>query len=192
MKRLIPFFIIFLVYCGGKKQEKKDPWDEYLPKVQQMFEEVGGDTASLSALSDSLYAFYKNHPDSKGRKDALFYACNWAYASFNYPKTVERCGEFIQQFPSSAKVEDAYRFLGYALLQMKKFDEVIEIMSHFIENYPDAATLGYAYKYRGIAFTYKGKFKEAKKDLNMAKTMLETLGRYEEIQEIDEALKKLK
>lgn len=191
MKRLVPFFVIFLFYCGGKK-EKKDPWDEYLPKVQQMFEEIGGDTSGLSALSDSLYAFYKNNPNSKGRKDALFYACNWAYASFNYPKTVERCGEFVQQFPSSTKVEDAYRFLGYALLQMKKFDEVIKIMDNFIQKYPDAATLGYAYKYRGIALTYKGRYKEAKQDLEKSKVMLETLGRYEEIQEIDEALRKIK
>ncbi len=192
IRLFISFLVVLMVSCGGKKREKKDPWDEYLPKVQQMFEEAGGDTASLRALSDSLYAFYRSHPESKGKKDALYYACNWAYASFNYERTLERCGEFVQKFPSSVKVEDAYRFLGYVLLQMRKFSEVIDIMTNFINNYPDAATLCYAYKYRGIALTYKGKYEEAKRDLEKAKTMLEVLGRYEEIEEIDKALRKLK
>jgi len=190
MRILITILFLFLISCGGKK-EKKDPWDEYSIKVNQMFEEVK-DSAGLRALSDSLYAFYKSHPESKGRKDALFFSCQYAYGAFNYPLTVERCAEFIQLYPSSARVEDAYRYLGYALLQMKKFDEVIEVMTTFINNYPDATTLGYAYKYRGIALTYKGEYSKAKKDLEMAKTMIETLGRYEEIKEIDEALKKIK
>ena len=185
------FTLLIFLSCGGKK-EKKDPWDEYLPKIQAMFEEASSDTSALSALSDSLYKFYKTHTESKGRKDALYYACNWAYASFNFVKTVERCGEFVQQYPGSSKAEDAYRFLGYSLLNLKKFDQVIEVMSYFINNYPDAATLGYAYKYRGIALTYKGRYKEARADLERAKVMLEVLGRYEEIKEIDEALKKLK
>ena len=175
IRLFISFLVVLMVSCGGKKREKKDPWDEYLPKVQQMFEEAGGDTASLRALSDSLYAFYRSHPESKGKKDALYYACNWAYASFNYERTLERCGEFVQKFPSSVK-----------------FSEVIDIMTNFINNYPDAATLGYAYKYRGIALTYKGKYEEAKRDLEKAKTMLEVLGKYEEIEEIDKALRKLK
>jgi len=185
-----------LVSCGGKKEVKKDPWDEYAPKVQEMFDEAvsKNDTAALKALTDSLYAFFKTHPDSvskEGRKKALYFACNWSFAALDWDRVIKYCGEFVSRYPSSIKAEDAYRFIGFALLQQKRWDDVIKLMESFIKEYPESSNLGYAYKYLGLALSHKGRYAEAKKALKKAKTMLEVLGAYDEIQAIDDMLKKL-
>ena len=187
---------LLIVSCGKKKEAKKDPWDDYAPKVQEMFDKAvsNNDTAALKALTDSLYAFYKTHSDSvskEGRKRALYFACNWSFAAFDWDRVLKYCGEFVAHYPGSIKAEEAYRFMGFALLQQKRWDDVIKLMQSFIKDYPESSNLGYAYKYLGLALSHKGRYKEAKKALKKAKTMLEVLGAYDEIQEIDEMLKKL-
>ncbi|NPB04282.1 MAG: outer membrane protein assembly factor BamD [Thermotogae bacterium] len=197
MRKLLLFVVAgLLIGCGGKKEAKKDPWDEYAPKVQAKFDEAVSkeDTAALKALTDSLYAFYKSHDDStskQGRKKALYFACNWSFAAFDWDRVLKYCGEFVTRYPGSVKAEEAYRFIGFALLQQKRWDDVIKVMETFIRDYPESSNLGYAYKYLGIALSHKGRYDEAKKALKKAKTMLEVLGAYDEIQEIDDMLKKL-
>ncbi len=195
--KLFALFVagVLTLSCGGKKEAKKDPWTDYVAKVQERFDEVmeRNDTAGLKALADSLFAFYRTHSDSitKHRKDALYLACNWSFAAFDWNRVLKYCGEFISKYPGSAKADEAYRFIGFALLQQKRWDDVVRLMESFIKDYPESSNLGYAYKYMGLALSHKGRYKEAKKALKKAKVMLEVLGAYGEIKEIDEMIKKL-
>ena len=127
----------------------------------------------LELAADSFYSLYKNNPnyeDETRLRECLFISANWVYGKIGYEedtakqkqlmrKAVPRYAEFIEKYPNSPKVGQAYKELSYCLYELGEYEKCINICKQWITN-PLGSTseyLPFAYKYTGRSYTFLNK-----------------------------------
>ena len=96
----------------------------------------------------------------------LFQEGRDAFSDKLFSRSIESFRDFIDQYPSDPRVDQADYMIGVSLFYLRKFDQVITHFNRYEQNYPGSAYLRRIHYWKGLSYYGQENFRSAIIELN--------------------------
>ncbi|QEN07464.1 tetratricopeptide repeat protein [Oceanispirochaeta crateris] len=105
----------------------------------------------------------------------LFQEGRDAFSDKLFSRSIESFRDFINQYPSDPRVDQADYMIGVSLFYLRKFDQVINHFDRYEMNYPSSAYLRRIHYWKGLSYYGQENFRSAIIELNQQSLFKEEL-----------------
>jgi TolA-binding protein len=125
--------------------------------VQYCLEAQGKHEESLKVIDE----FVRSHPNAKASEQVAFKKTELLYGQKKYSEAIAECRSFIDRYPKSTLVPDAYFWVGKSSILLGQPDKALQALNHVANTYPSSQAAENALLEIGNLYLSEKNFAEA-------------------------------